>query len=107
MGGAEFLRAEVEQPLDHDERIRADVLRGAQSPAAGVVSRLQDGFSTTEVREVLTEDVEMVGGRIQGCDAKLGPLLAPVSVIVGPADVGAVLWPAEDGANASRPGGLP
>jgi hypothetical protein len=42
---------------------------------------------------MLTEDVEMVGSRVQRRDAELGALLAAIAVVVVAADVGDVLAP--------------
>ena len=98
---------EVEQPLDHDEAVRAHVLRRPERPAAVVVGGLQDRLPVAEVRQVLAEDVEVVGGRVQRRDAELGSLLAPVAVVVVAADVRDVLAPAEDPDDAAGEGGLP
>ena len=107
VGCAELLRAEVEQSLDHHEAVRAHVLRRPKPAAAVVVGGLQYRLPLTDVRQVLPENVEVVGGRVQRRDAELAPLLAPVAVVVVAADVGDVFAPAEDPDDAAGQGGLP
>ena len=97
----------LSSPSTTTKRVRADVLRRPEPPAAVVVGGLQDRLPVTEVRQVLTEDVEVVGGRIQRRDAELGSLLAPVAVVVVAADVRDVLAPAEDPDHAAGERRLP
>src|SRR5262249_23039280 len=74
---------------------------------AVVVGRLQHRLTPTEVREMLLEDVEMVGGRVQRRDAQLRALLTPVTVIVVATDVRDVFPSAEHADDSPGQGGLP
>jgi hypothetical protein len=85
----------AEQPFDHDEALRLDILGPAERAVVVVVDGLEDRLVTAQVAQVLTDDVHEVAVGIQRRDPELRPLLAVVAVVVVHPDVGDVL-PAED-----------
>ncbi len=84
------LGVEVEQPLGDQKAGRAQVDGGGENPAGVVVDRLHHRFRAAQVGQVLGEDVEVVGRRVEGGDPELGapsPLVAVVVVAGDEADV--------------------
>ena len=79
---AQRLGVEAEQPLDQEVARRAQVVRRAQRPRAMVVDRLQHRLPAAQVRQVLREDVEVVGVGMQRSDAEVATLLAVMAVVV-------------------------
>jgi hypothetical protein len=51
------------------------------------VDRLENGVAATEVRDVLREDVQVIGVRMQWGDTQLATLLSVVAVVIVGRDV--------------------
>ena len=75
---AQRLRVEVEQPLDQEELRRTDVCRRLELARLVAVDRLENRLTPPQVREVLSEDVQVVGVGVQRRDTELAPLPAVI-----------------------------
>ena len=78
----------AQHPLDDRELGRRDVLGRRQRPVAMAIDGLEDRLAGAQVDEVLLQDVQVVGVRVQRGHPQLRALSPRVAVVVIAVDVG-------------------